>query len=193
MIQEFKQNNKFNYRKHTLYEDKIVVETKTPQHTLKYEIRIDEVGFNIHYEKENTIQSKFFLWILLLAPFIAISVSYFVHNKFDFKIVLLLFGMCYFLAFLVYIKDNKDDLFLIGQKNLLFYREIPNESSVLEFIDLVIATSKKYLKEKYIIIEEDTIEDEFKARLNWLFEIKAITKDEVNDFKEDFKIKKLIL
>ena len=192
MIKEFKQKRKFNYRKHTLYEDKVVVEYKSAKQTVKYEVKIDQIGFDIHYERENSIHRKFMCYFFLIAPFIVIGIRFFVHNKFDFSTVGLIFGMSYIMLFLIYMNEDKDDLFLIGHKNLVFYRNIPNENEVLDFIDLVISTSKKHLKSKYIVFDNHITEDDFFARLNWLLEMKIITIEELNDLREDFIVKRLL-
>lgn len=187
MIKVFKQKRKFNYRIHTLYEDKIIVEYKTIKEIVKYEVKIDQIGFDTHYERENTIAGKIFFYFCLVFPFVC-----FLPNKVDYSIIALNFGIFYFLAIIGYFKVNKDDVFLIGHKNLVFYRSVPNENEVLEFIDLVISTSKEYLKSKYIVIDNHITEDEFVARLNWLLEMKIITSEELIDLKEEFKIKRLL-
>jgi hypothetical protein len=192
MIKEFKQKRKFNYRKHTLYEDKVVVEYKTAKQTVKYEVKIDQIGYDIQYERENSIHRKVTCLFFLIAPIIAIGMRFFIYHKFDYATTALLFGMSYFLAFLIYMNEDKDDLFLIGQKNLVFYRGIPSENEVLEFIDLVISISKKYFKSKYLIMDNHITEDEFIARLNWLLEMKIITSDELIDLNQDFKVKRLL-
>jgi hypothetical protein len=192
MIKEFKQKRKFNYRKHTLYEDKVVVEYKTAKQTVKYDVKIDQIGHDVHYERENSIHRKVMCWFFLIAPIVVIGVRFFVHNKFDYATIVLIFGMSYFMAFLIYMNEDKDDLFLIGHKNLVFYRNVPNENEVLEFIDLVISTSRKFLKSKYTVIDNHITEDEFVARLNWLLEMKIIASEELIDLKEEFKIKRLL-
>jgi hypothetical protein len=101
--------------------------------------------------------------------------------------------ICWGLSVLNYLKQHQDDVFLIGgQKNLVFYREIPNESKVLEFIGEVISVSKTLLKAKYVVIDCTMSEEEFLGRLNWLVEREIISISEKSNLMQDFKIKKLL-
>jgi len=43
-----------------------VVETKTIRKIDKYEVKLDQLGFNIHYQSDNTMHGKIFLAICLV-------------------------------------------------------------------------------------------------------------------------------
>lgn len=192
MIKEFIQKRKFNYRKHTLYTDKVVVEYKTAKQIVKYEVKIDQIGSEIYYEKENSMSKKLLCLFFLIAPIIANTLNFFLYNKLDLNGSIMIFVISYFLVFLIYLNESQDDLFLLGQKNLVFYRDIPSEKEVLEFISLVIIASNDFFKTKYTRIDSHITEEEFIDRLNWLLEKNIITDKEWSDLREDFKIERLL-
>ena len=78
-----------------------------------------------------------------------------------------------------------------GQINLEFFRTIPNEETVLEFINKVINTSKVYLRHKYGIVDVNIPEDVFIGRLNWLKDEEIISEKEFDELINEYNIKKL--
>ena len=79
-----------------------------------------------------------------------------------------------------------------GQKNLVFYRNKPDEKAVLEFIHLVVAQSKKYIKEKYTFFDKNTVEAELASRLYWLRNKDIITSNESDQILEEYRIMKIL-
>jgi hypothetical protein len=193
MINELFQKKGFNYRKHIIFDDKIVVEYKNFNQIIKYEIKIDQIGFNLQYEKSNHLFAKIYFWFFVSMPLIYLLICYF--KSIEIELSALFSGIGLSLIFIItnYFNKPKDDIFLVGnQKNLVFYRNIPNEKLVLEFIEEIISTSRKYLKLKYTVIEKYMTEDEFSATLRWLLEKDIINRIEFENLIQDFKIKQLL-
>jgi len=95
------------------------------------------------------------------------------------------------LALITKFKKHKDDIYLAGgQHSLVFFRTIPNEESVLNFINQVITTSRVYLKSKYGIVDINIPENVFLGQLNWLKEEEIITEKEFYELKKEYDVKK---
>ena len=60
MTIEFVQKKRFGFRKHTLTNDKIIVESKSPKKNTKYEVKLNRLGFNIHYQADSTLPLKLY-------------------------------------------------------------------------------------------------------------------------------------
>lgn len=191
-MKEFIQKRGFNYRKFFLKNDKIIVETKTIRKIDKFEVRLDRIGYDIYYQRDNVGVGKVMFWITSIAPFGFLIGSFYDKSLLPAQIILM-FVICWTLSSLNYFKQHQDDIYLMGgQKNLVFYRETPNEESVLEFINEVINSSKLLLKEKYAIVDLSLSEEEFMGRLSWLIEKEVITNAEKVSLLQDFKIRKLL-
>jgi hypothetical protein len=168
MIKEFIQKRGLNYRKYFLYEDKIIVELKIISQVNKYEIKLDQIGFDMQYQADNTMPGKIAL-VVCIAIFLSVVVDQIIYHNIQTNILVVNLFCWGGLALLSYFKQHKDDVYLTGgRKNLVFYRNIPNEASVVDFIQIVISTSKKYLRNKYTEFDSYTVEGEFMNRLLWL-------------------------
>ena len=192
MSTEFIQKKGYNIRKFILTSDKIIVETKTIQKKYKYEVKLDRLGLDIHYQADNTIAGKIFFTICLIL--IAISVFAFFYNS-DKEQNIWIFNTLLWtaMAFFAYFKQHQDDIFLVGgESNLAFYRNIPNEEKVLEFINKIKTSTKIYLKEKYTYFDKNTSDQDFFHRINWLYEKEIITYTEYLDYKTNFETQKLL-
>ena len=192
MKEEFQQKSWSNFRKYTLISDRIIVETKTLRKIDKYEVKLDRVGLDTYYQSDNTIAGKIFLAVCVVLV-IASIVGYFLSNEKDsgiwvFNAILWLLMGCF-----AYFKKHQDDIYLVGgQNNLVFYRDIPNEKAVLEFIDKVKEQAKKYMKAKYTIFDSTTVEQDFYSRINWLRDREIISYSEYADYKSNFETQKLL-
>ncbi len=97
------------------------------------------------------------------------------------------------LACFAYFKPHQDDIYLVGgQSNLVFYRDIPNEEVVLEFIDKVKENVKIYLKEKYTMFDSTTVDQDYYVRINWLRDREIINHSEYFEYKMQFDTQKLL-
>lgn len=192
MIKQFVQKRGLNYRKHTLYEDKVVVESRTIRKIDRYEIKLDQLGADKHYQADNTMSGKIAVGIFAFMPVILFISSFFQPIDTGTMIIDTVLGWS--IALILYLKPHADDIYLVGgSRNLVFYRAVPNENEVLDFIDLIVATSRQYLKTKYASFDADTTEEEFMMRLSWLRSRGIITAREMESLKEDFQISRLLL
>ncbi|MBK9421330.1 MAG: hypothetical protein IPN44_09805 [Flavobacteriales bacterium] len=97
------------------------------------------------------------------------------------------------IAIIAYFKQHQDDIFLVGgQINLTFYRAIPNEHDVLEFIEKTRNEVKAYLKERYAVFDATTTELDFYSRINWLREKEVISPAEFAEYKTNFDTQRLL-
>jgi uncharacterized membrane protein len=145
-----------------------------------------------HYQSDNTIVGKIFL-IICIGLIIASIFGFFLSNEKDSKIWIFNGIVWTLMGCFAYFKQHQDDIYLIGgQINLVFYRDIPNEKIVLEFIDKVKGQVKNYLKEKYLVFDNITDEQDYFNRLNWLRDREIISDSEFSKCKSDFDTNKLL-
>ena len=192
MTTEFQQKRGLNFRKFTLTSDKIIVETRTLRKNDKYEIRLDRIGLETHYQSDNTIAGKIFFWFCIAIVVGSVFGIFFSTGK-DFNISIFNAVLWTLIACFVYFKPHQDDIYLVGgQANLVFYREIPNEKSVLAFIEKVKEHVRIYLKEKYTVFDSTTVEQDYYNRINWLRDSEIINYSEYVEYKTQFETQKLL-
>jgi len=194
MIKEFIQKRGFNFRKFFLYSDKVIIETRTLSKITKYEIKIDCIGFDVFYLADNAAVGKLMFIICILAPIGLTVLRLFALQGIENGTLLISYLFCWGLAILNYLKEHQDDIYLKGTQNLdlVFYRNFPNEQEVKEFINLVVSTSKNYLKIKYFKFDDYTDENVFKNTMRWLLDKEIISVSEFEKINNEFQIKKLL-
>ncbi len=64
---EFIQKRGLNCRKFILTNDKIIIETTTYRKIDKYEVKLERLGFDIHYQSDNTLPGKILFMFVLNA------------------------------------------------------------------------------------------------------------------------------
>lgn len=193
MTREFIQNRGFEYRKFTLCTDIIRVEYKSTSELVKYEISLEELGFEKTYKADNPLPRRIFLIVCLFIPAIAFVTEYFKHFPHSDGLILAAIFFL-FIAAIFYFKKGQDDIFLAGgTKNIVLFRDVPNEKAVLEFVDEVILTTKQYLKDKYTAFDEYTFEHEYVNGLAYLKKNGIISVFEFQTLTEEFKIMRLLL
>jgi hypothetical protein len=192
MTTNLKQIRGPNSRTFTLTSDRIIVETKTLRKNDKYEVKLDRLGLDIHYQSDNTMPGKIFLGVCIALVIVSIF-GFFLSNENNSKIWIFNGAIWILMGCLAFFKQHQDDIYLVGgQTNLVFYRNIPNEKVVLEFIDKVRGQVKIYLKEKYTTFDIATSEQDFYNRLNWLRDREVISSAEFAEYKAIFDTQKLI-
>ncbi|WP_207496771.1 hypothetical protein [Aridibaculum aurantiacum] len=191
-IAELDQKIRLSRRKFVLYEDKVAVEIKTPKDTSRYEVDIRDTGEKLHYHAENTKGGYIILAVIFLVPVVVTIVS-FTSNSINGGQVLGAWFCSLVIAFLAYIKEHVDDVYLTGGKtNLYFFRNIPSEQEVLHFIELVMTAKREMLKKEYLAFDKYTDEEEYHERLVWLRDNNLITKEDFENAKIDFEISRLL-
>jgi hypothetical protein len=189
LIKDFTQRRGLNFRKFYLYPNKIVIETKTIRKIEKYEVNIQYVGLDIFYQADNVLFGKIFTYICLFAPIMLYAIQLLPIQKIMTSNLILLHVFCWLFALFSFLKQHQDDIILRGQTNIEFYRKIPNEQSVLEFIELIKVTTKKYLKSKYYNTDNYIDYKVFNNTMNWLLEQDIISKSEFENIISVYKAK----
>jgi hypothetical protein len=192
MTKTFEQKRGLSLRKFTLLDDKVLVETKTLRKNQKFEIKLDNVGHEIFWQSDSTVLGKAFFYVCIALPFVLIAITL-VNHSIDNRTLGINCFIWWLLALLNYLKQHEDDIYLVGgQRNLSFYRTIPSEEKVLEFVNEIISASKNYLKENYSVVDVTIPEDVFLGRLHWLKDRKIITDIEFHELKSEYNYKKLL-
>lgn len=153
-----------------MYQNKITVETKTIRKIEKYEVRIENLGFETLYQADNALIGKIWFYICLFTRILVYILQFFPGQDLPTTNLIILHIGFWFFALLNYLKQHQDDIILKGQNNLAFYRSIPNEQTVLAFIELVKLTTKEQLKQRYFKADNCLDEIELKQTLHWLLE-----------------------
>jgi hypothetical protein len=192
MAKEFIQKRGFNYRKFTLYPDKLIIKTRTTSKVQQFELELDKIGYNKVYEADNVIWGKVIAIITTVIPLIFIAAKL-LGAEIGASSIVLVAMPCWGLTLLNYLKEHQDDIILTGNYTTInFYRNKPSEEEVLSFIDEVIATSKQYIKKKYLRFEDYTTEEDFYNNLILMRAQKVISTSEYNLLKEEFKRNSLL-
>ena len=188
----FEQKKRFDVRKYTLYSDKILVEIKTVRENERYELKLDKIGHNIHYQSDSMAVKKTAFYICFaVIPAIIWILHFMPPVQMDQGSAILGTAIFWAFALVILFRKHDDDIFLVdGQRSLVFFRTIPNEESVLNFINQVIETSRIYLKNKYGIIDINVPEDLFLSRINWLREEEIISEKEFYELKNGYIVQK---
>lgn len=188
----FVQKRGFNKRSFVLKQDKIIIENTTLGKINKYEVKLDQLGLDIHYLADNTLPGKIFLCVSLL--FVILGISGLIFSLGSDPIIWcfnIFFGTV--LSLIAYFRQHQDDIFLTGgDTTIVFYRNIPNEVAVLEFIEALRKQIKIYYKFKFAVIDENIPEQVFYGRINWLLDKEIISFDEFHNLKNQFEKQHLL-
>lgn len=192
MEEIFIQKRKLNYRKFQIKDDKIIIETKSHTKIYKYEVYFNELGFDLHYVSDNVLPGKITFWITTLIPVIIFISSYY-NNSMQPGMIVFFTIIFWGFSLFNYLKEHQDDIFLVGgHKNIAFYRSIPNEVEVMEYIEKVKNKLKEYYKGKLAVVDISVDENEFKARLDWLLSKEIISNTEKERLLTEFNLKRIL-
>ena len=189
---EFQQKKGLNFRKFILTSDKIIVERRTFRKNEKYEVKLDKLGLDIHYQADNNIAGKIFLGVCLVLTIGSVFGIFFSTGK-DITTWIVNAVLWTVMSFIAYIKPHDDDIFLVGgQINLVFYRDVPNEKDVLAFIEKIKQHVKIYMLDKYTVFDSMTKDFDYYNRLHWLRDLEIISQSEYTEYKKAFDLQKLL-
>jgi hypothetical protein len=192
MEKSFLQKRGFGFRKFTLQNTTITVESKSLQNHAKYEVEIDKLGLETHYFKENTLPGKIFFGIILIS-ILAVTVAEIRLRDMNYGQIAAIYFCAGALLFLSFLKELKDDIYLTGgEKNLIFYRNKPSEEKVLAFIEVIKEAIKTRLKLKYLSGENYLNKEDYLSTLYWLRDIKIISDNELENYINDYEVKRLL-
>ena len=186
MSKEFIQKRGLCYRKFTLLDDKISIKTKTYSKIKQCDIELDRIEYSISYEADNVFWGKIFLVITTIIPIVFIFVNFAIEPIAPLFLICSLF---WGLSLMNILKQHKDD---INLGYIEFYRNKPDEQAVLNFIDEIIKASKKYTKEKYLVLEDYQDMGQYHEMLIQMRARKIISNKEFNSLLEEYKRKDLL-
>jgi len=189
---DFKQIRGSNFRKFKLTPSKIIIETRSSRKNIKYEVKLDRLGFDIFYQSDNTTPG-IIMFGICIAIIIGATIEHFTSGTLDTPGLIVTWISCCGFCLLNYLKQHQDDIYLTGgEVNLVFYRNKPNEETVLNFIEEVKKQTKLFLKEKYTVFDDTTTEHDFYNRMIWLREHEIIDQNEYITYINEFEIQKLL-
>lgn len=191
-MNEIKQRKGFETRSYKIDSDSefVQVEYNSIKDKLKYKIHLTEVGNEIEFEADNVIVGKIVFGITSLITLICLGVYFFGNPEKPGTYVAnaIIWGA---LSILGFFKPNKDDILIVnGNKLIRLFRTKPNEEKVMEFANNLIKIANK--KKKELAINFDFSEEQFMGNINWLMSMKLIDKEEFEELKSEYKIKRLI-
>lgn len=181
------QNRPLSYRKFTLSDKTVQVESRTIREKKKYEVKLENLGLDITYEADDVRVGKIFLSITVIS-LIAVPILYFA-GVIDSFITIFYIITCGILSLGNYFKPHKDDIVLAGgQQKLEFHRNFPSEPDVLNFAEEVKSRVKKTLRDKYSSYNSTTSKDQYYRCLNWLLGKDIINFAELEMLKNEFDL-----
>lgn len=166
------------------------VEYRSIKNKIRYKIRLIELGNEIQYEAENVVMGKIFFGITSLITLICLGI-YFFGNPENPGIYITGSIISALLSVLGLLKPNKDDIVIAnGPRVIRLFRNVPNEEMVLNFANNLIKIANE--KKKEFLINFDLNEEQFTSNINWLMNMKIISKSEFERLKSEYSLKKLI-
>lgn len=191
MITELTQTTGILKQKFTLENDRVIVEKKTFTSIEKYDVKLDYLGSQLFYKADNTLGAKIFR-AFCIVMILLITTGYFLGET-NVGTFVVGNGLWLIVLCIIHLTRTRDDIHLIGgQSQLIFFRIVPDEKTVMDFIDAVREQTKQYTKEKYLTHFSAMSNEEFYARLGWLRDREIISLSEYVDYKEQFEMHKLL-
>jgi len=192
-MKELIQKKTFASKHYKILKGKLQVNIKSTKEQNEWTCSLEELGLKKLYKK----QPRFLLNLAVVVCFaiaLAAAITYFFFpEQIDaggFYINTVLWG---FLGLFFMLVPVKNEVYLYGgSQDLAFYRNIPNEESVDQFLDELIQATKEYLREKYTKIDKDLAEDIQIENFKWLKDIEVITEQEYQELKEELTRQKLL-
>jgi len=189
-MKEIKQRKGLETRKYLIEDEFVDVEYNTLREKLKFKVRLTDIGNEIQYEADNTIIGKIMLAITSLISVSCLTLYSigFSEDPGTFALNAILWG---FFSIFFILKPNKDDLIITnGDKTIRLFRNKPTEKEALSFAKNLIKVANR--EKKKALIDFDLNEDQFMANIGWLLLTKMISKQEHENLKSEFELKKLI-
>jgi hypothetical protein len=94
------------------------------------------------------------------------------------------------IGLLAYFFMTREDLWVISRYDggkINIHKSSPNEKEVNEFIETLFKARKKYLKERYIVIDKNLSYEEQYSKIEWLKNIEAIEMEEFFNLHDKLK------
>ncbi len=192
-METLKQRRGFETRSFSLTPSSLNVEYKTIREVVKKTVRLDEIGIRIQFQGDNIMVGKVLTIIFSIVPFVTLLLYFLFPKIIDTQIMFWTILFCLFFVGISIAKNHRDDVVITGgAENIFFYRKKPREEAVMEFIEQILAASKKYKRFKHANLNLDVSEEIFIEKLRWLIHEEVITDAEFNELKAEYDLKSLL-
>lgn len=188
-MENFEQKRFFNTKRIVFKEDGIYYYSGNFLNSREIFIPFEEILVN-NYTRESKTNTPF-LWITISSLILLIiTLLKVITLPFLVQFILLGFFSFSFIIFtIITILSQKKILYMSTFSGFLidFYDENPSKEKFSAFLDLFSKKIKKYLKEKFSLIDEDLSFEKHLENFNYLKERKIITQAEYDNLKNKLK------
>jgi hypothetical protein len=179
-MQQLIQEKGFHYRAFTLREDDVLVHLRDFENEREFSVDYLELGLQIYRKTEH--HSRALRWVSGGVAVLMLTAS----TASAFGLELMAPGWTFgigTLATLVclwtFLRQKPGMIYLIGGENKLgFLQDRPNSEQVEAFIATIIGKIRESYHQQYLHHSSDTTDEERRSRIQWLHEMKAITRSE---------------
>lgn len=175
------QEQGFYYKSFELKDDEVRITSHDFENESEYSVDYLNLGVRTYRHEEK--KSRAWQWILWLA--ISLSVlALVIEGVWDYEIIARAWiGTLLLLASLIILwfklKEEPAMIHLIGgQEKLELLAVEPTEKAVKSFLKSIDKRIKKAYRDQYLDNEEDVLPEEKKSRIEWLHELKMISRSE---------------
>jgi hypothetical protein len=179
-MQQLIQEKGFHYRAFTLREDDVLVHLRDFENEREFSVDYLDLGLQVYRKTEH--HSRALRWLSGgLAAFMLMAL---IFSALGLELMApawaFVIGTLAALACLwTFLRQKPGMIYLIGGENKLgFLQDRPNTEQVEEFIATTIAKIKESYHQQYIHHSNDNTDEERRSRIQWLHEMKAITRSE---------------
>lgn len=179
-MQQLIQEKGFHYRAFTLREDDVLVHLRDFENEREFSVDYIDLGLQVYRKTEH--HSRALRWlsggvaVLMLIALIASTLGLtLIAPAVAFAIGALATLACVW----TFLRQKPGMIYLIGgESKLSFLQDRPNAEQVEEFIAKTIAKIRESYQQQYLHHANDNTDEERRSRIQWLHEMKAITRSE---------------
>lgn len=179
-MQQLIQEKGFHYRAFTLREDDVLVHLRDFENEREFSVDYLDLGLQIYRKTEH--HSRALRW--LSGSFALLMAMALVSSALGLQLMApawaFALGSLATLACLwTFLQQKPGMIYLIGGENKLsFLQDRPNAEQVEAFIATIIGKIRESYYQQYLHHSSDSTDEERRSRIQWLHEMKAITRSE---------------
>lgn len=173
----------------------VQVKIKEFNEDLEYNVKFDELGFDIQKRKVKNGQYAFYFFVILTPLYGWLLIESFLDNSTLQMKLIWIFGLILFLmlAIFSFIDRKRSIIYLTGGlKALELFGAKPDEDTVQKFIDILHQSMREYYRSKYTKLDLGTPLEVYIQNLKWLNEMQVISKSEFEQLFELAKTQNLL-
>ncbi|MGH1434609.1 MAG: hypothetical protein ACRBG0_09145 [Lewinella sp.] len=179
-MQQLIQEKGFHYRAFTLREDDVLVHLRDFENEREFSVDYIDLGLQIYRKTEH--HSRALRWlsggvaaIMLIALISSILGFELIAPAWAFALGILAALACSW----TFLQQKPGMIYLIGGENKLgFLQDRPNSEQVEAFISATIDKIRESYHQQYLHNSNDNTDEDRRSRIQWLHEMKAITRSE---------------